>query len=288
MGTHPGKNGWRGLARLQAGAALLCSFTLTQAAGVTPRDIVMPPALSDGLTCSQVSWMLAEKFYERLNVPYQDGKVHYSVQQARAMVTGLDELIIPMCRALNTEMAPTQRLTLGFLDTDEDWKRLLADPKGAAWLRENSTFLAEIEPVYVLYFTANRLTPDPTQVKKLRPSDDEIFDLRTAEILSFTREEAETRAQLADPAKRARLAALLPARFDIARLARMEEKTRLAGLPFLERYLMRLGGHKMDEKTTLREPTKAEMQASDAADNIANSRIDALVKQYGLPKSSRQ
>ena len=59
----------------------------------------------------------------------------------------------------------------------------------------------------------------------------------------------------------------------------MEAQTRLAGLP-----LLALRHHGMDAKTTSCRSTKAESQACDAAQGIANGRIDALVKRYVCPR----
>ncbi|HEX8476864.1 MAG TPA: hypothetical protein VF663_00940 [Telluria sp.] len=272
------------------GIALLAGSAVHAAGAPLPsplRDEVVPPALIGTIGCSHTRAMLVQDFAGQVGLTQRGKTARYSPQQVRAIMNGVDATIEQFCSLLALKTAATQRANLEFLTSNEKWRNTLADPAAVAWLRTNSQFLAEIESLYLLSQLGGKLAPGTGDDARLQRSPAFQDAMDGMKFFAFTDEESAARSLLAMPASRAHLAAVLPARFDVARLAAREQATRTAGTPFLRRYRFDMAKVDTAKSTTIRQLTQAEEKELTAAMNVAVARLKALAKQYAPAGAAR-
>jgi len=266
---------------------LLLSAGAVQAADMPARDAVVPPALLGAIGCSHTRAMLIQEFAGQMGITKRGTARSYSPQQVREIMNGVDTTIEQFCSLLAVKTAATQRANLEALTSNAQWKSTLADPAAVAWLRTNSQFLAEIESLYILSQLGGKLAPASAGDAKLQQTPALLNAMNEMKFYAFTDDESAARSLLAMPDKRAHLAAVLPARFDVARLAKIEEATRTAGTPFLRRYRFDMPKVDTAKSTTVRALSQAEEKELMVAMNVAVERLKALAKQYAPAEAAR-
>jgi hypothetical protein len=272
--------------RWLAGVALFAHGAV-HAAGVPLRDAVVPPVLIGAIGCTHTRTMLVQEFAGQMGMTQRGKTATYSPQQVRDIVTGVDAAIEQFCSLLAAKSAATQQANLEFLNSNAQWKNTLADPSAVAWLRTNSAFLAEIESIYILSQLGAKLLPANPERASLQRTPALRDAMNAMRFYAFTEEESAARSLLAMPDQRVHLSAVLPARFDVARLAKVEEATRTAGTPFLRRYRFDMPKVDTAKSTTIRALSPAEEQGLMAAMNSAVARLKALAKQYAQGEAAR-
>ena len=263
---------------------LLIGTGAAHAASIEQRDAAVPPALIGTIGCTHTRAMLVQEFAGQMQLTKRGATGNYTAQQVRAIMTGVDETIEQFCRLLAAKTAATRRANLDLLESDEHWKSLLADPNGVTWLRTNGQFLAAIESLYILSQLGAKLSP--AGAASLRPTPELAKSMDEMKLYAFTDEESAARSLLAMPGKRAPLAGMLPARFDVTRLAQMEATTRTTGTPLLRRHRFDMQRVDTAKSTTLRELSQAEEKELATAMNTAVARLGALAKKYA-PAAAR-
>lgn len=173
-----------------------------------------------------------------------------------------------------------------------DWlfERFLADPLAVKWagiaarLRTELVSLGRIIDLE-LAIDPRAFNPDATvpahdlRSPAMRKLMEEIL------LVSLTREEAKTRFLLATLHAQPTFREMLPARFDIERLARIEAKTRELGLPFIHGYHLRLEPA-FDARTRTLMFTDEQAQPGarlDGAIRAATAQVKALAGRYRRP-----
>ena len=267
---------------------LLLSAGAVQAADMPARDAVVPPALLGAIGCSHTRAMLVQEFAGQMGMTRRGTVSNYSPQQVRDIMNGVDATIEQFCSLLAAKTAATQRANLEALTSNAQWKNTLADPAAVAWLRTNSQFLAEIESLYILSQLGGKLAPASAEDARLQQTPALLKAMNEMKFYAFTDDESAARSLLAMPDKRAHLAAVLPARFDVARLAKIEEATRTAGTPFLRRYRFDMPKVDTAKSTTVRALSQAEEQELMVAMNVAVERLKALAKKYAPGDAARR
>lgn len=268
------------------GIALLVHGAV-HAAGVPLRDAVVPPVLIGAIGCTHTRTMLVQEFAGQMGITPRGKTATYSPQQVLEIVTGVDAAIEQFCGLLAAKTAATQRANLELLTSNEQWKNTLADPAAVAWLHTNSQFLAEIESLYILSQLGGKLLPGGAGQGRLQQATALRNLTNEMKFYAFTDAESAARSLLAMPDQRAHLAAVLPARFDVARLAKLEESTRAAGTPFLRRYRFDMPKVDTAKSTALRALSQAEEKELVAAMHVAVARLTALAKQYAPAQAAR-
>lgn len=277
----------RWLVCIVAGPCLLAATGAVHAAATDVRDAVAPPALLGTIGCSHTRATLVQEFAGQMNMTRRGRAGNYSPQQVREIMNGVDETIEQFCRLLAVKTAATQRANLAFMTENAQWKATLADPAAVAWLRTNSQFLAEIESLYILFQLGDRLYPGNAENTSLQRTPALLKLMDETKFYAFTDEESAARSLLAMPDKRAYLAAVLPVRFDVGRLAQLEAATRAAGTPFLRRYRFDMPRADTAKSRTLRALSPAEEQELEVAMNTAVARLKAIAQRYAPAAAGR-
>ncbi|VXB79364.1 hypothetical protein [Massilia sp. 9I] len=234
--------------RLLAGAALLCYGALP-ALAASSADLVkhvLTPAYLDRMMCNDVGLLqlnllnALKRGSPTLRMPA------FSDAQIREIGARYDELNASGCAALeplhrdprtwerNAEKA-------GLAATgDARWDRFLADPAAVKWANVVARFRMELvglESVMRLQLSLRRNIYNPRN-KDLPADGDPALRKLEEEVrrVSLTEEEAAMRMVLANAVDLAAMREMLPARYQIDSLVRLEAKTRQIGLQLLERH----------------------------------------------------
>jgi hypothetical protein len=246
---------------------------------------LVPPQLERALHCSGLRYVMVETFFSHLSIPRSGTAGNYSAQQVRAMVDGVDRIVERLCSQVTPIALQERRIDINSY-SEKAWQPLLVDEKAMQWVRENSALLAELEPISLYMSFGSKLYPSTGADAPPAPST----ELDTVEAgvgaTSLTDDERAARMGLYLFGKSPRLATILPSRFDIARLARLEEASRTQGVPILRRYRVDLASERPDFKKA-RDLLETEKRAIWQAQHDATESLEVLARQFALPYADR-
>lgn len=273
--------------RAQVGLAalVLAGAGNAHAAGPDARDILTPPVLVEAMRCSAPRYVLMNGFFEQLHLPRRGLAGHYTAQQARDMMTGVDNIVTQYCRVMDAQMAARTAVDPGSLTSSPFWTEVQGDDNALQWLRLNSQFLAEIESLHMLVMFGSKLYPggaDP-----MPPSTPELQQVAAdAAVVSMDDEQRDGRLLLYSVAAAPGFREVLPARLDIDSLAHIEAMTRTTGTAVLQRHHVSLATVQ-PAMQDLRAASPEEKRALQKAEQAAKKALAALAKKYALPASGR-
>jgi hypothetical protein len=259
--THSHRSGRHVLKRTAAaGAAWLLGFSLPCGAASANQLVsrILTPAYLDQAMCNDMGAISTQLFYGlRRDAGRNKGQV-LSREQVREIATRFDAINVQLCAAvtpIHSDAGAWARKYAryampgpsGSLGNGKSWDGFLADGLAVKWADIAARFRTELlmlDSVINLELDLRPNAFDPGQ-KPLRDphsrENPQLFQL-LADIrrVSLTDEEAKVRYLLVTLHERKTFREMIPARFDLDGLARIEAKTRRLGLQLLDKYEVRL------------------------------------------------
>lgn len=201
------------------------------------------------------------------------------------MMDGLDAITERLCRDI---LPISAGIAVADIRTSSDvtWGPAQADGNFLEWMHRNSLFLAEIESLNLWAQLGSKLYPGDDHDKPPESTPEQEKGVDGAVMTSLNEEERDGRILLYLFGKEDRLAKILPSRFDVRRLAQLEEQTRTSGFPILRHYMINFAFEKVELKT-VREPSPSEKHDIAVARHNAAVSTEALARKFALPYAER-
>lgn len=217
------------------------------AASVTDlADKVVTRGFLDRTRCSDLG-MIGRELIGALRGPGNNTR-SLSRGDVRAIATRYDEINQQLCAAV-TPLLSEQAAWVKVYEkrselSDPAWDGFLADDVARRWAEIDARFRTELvmlESVIELEMALHKDVFSPGAMDRFDPRTPAMQQLqRDIELVSMTDEEAKDRLLLALLHEDKALREIVPARFDLDSLARIEAKTRQLGAPLLRAHRVRL------------------------------------------------
>lgn len=255
------------------GFGLLAQSSFAQG-GNDQLNIVFPPELVSAIRCSSIRTVYSDLVLQGLSPRGRNSTPSYSAGQVKEIITELDDIATQLCKQIDATAGRTFTAKKQGL-TDPGWQRVVADDKARQWLTVNALFLAEVDSIGTYAAFASKLHPPKTSP---RPPSKERDVAQELKIVSMTDGQVMSRGMLQFFGADDHLGRVLPARFDVKRLASLEAKTRAIGVKLLAQHSVSLS----DTPHMLRPDTlDPKMDKSLAtAERNAQTRLQKLVEKY--------
>jgi hypothetical protein len=281
-------------------AAAFCVFSMAVPCGAaTPNQLVnsiLTPHYLDRAMCNDLG-LISTQLYQGLN---QDAgrkkRPVLSREQVREIATRFDEINVQLCAAVTPIYADAGAWARKYAryavpsPSDKRWDGFLADGLAVKWADVAARFRTELLMLdsvinLELDLRPNVFNPDLKPLRDMNsPGSRQLLqDIRR---VSLTDEEAKVRFLLVTLHDQKTFREMIPARFDLDSLVRIEAKTRQLGLQLLNKYYVNLDSV-VDTRTRSmlftvdrNEHTPQSALKLETAIRIARAQMEALVSSY--------
>lgn len=283
-----------------AAAVAFCVLSIALPCGAaTPNQLVnsiLTPHYLDRAMCNDLG-LISTQLYRGLNQDAGKGKRPIlSREQVRDIAARFDEINVQLCAAVTPIYADADAWARKYAryavprPSDKRWDGFLADGLALKWADVAARFRTELLMLDSVINLELDLRPNVfnQDLKPLRdmhsPENRQLLqDIRR---VSLTDEEAKVRFLLVTLHDQKSFREMIPARFDLDSLVRIEAKTRQLGLQLLDKYVVNLDSV-VDARTRSmlftverREHTPQSALKLETAVRIAKAQMDALVSTY--------
>lgn len=279
-----------------AGAAWLLGLAAPCSAVGADRliDIVLTPAYLQTARCNDLT-ALSTALFQGLSPDAANNKrPQLSRAQVRDIATRYDEVNTQVCAAVTPIYAGHDgwarkyaRVALAKAP-DKNWDAFFGDELAVKWAGITAKFRTELLMLDSVIDLELDLLPNAFHADAGQPRDMTSPEMRRLlqdiRRVSLTDEEAKVRFLLASLHEQPRFREMMPARFDVVGLARIEAKTRELGLQLMNRHGVNLDTL-VDARThtlllTLDELPPKPASKLETAVRTARAQMDALISRY--------
>jgi hypothetical protein len=283
-----------------AAAAAFCVFSIAAPCGAaTPNQLVnsiLTPEYLDRAMCNDLG-LISTQLYQGLSQGAGKGKRPIlSREQVRDIAARFDEINVQLCAAVTPIYSDAGAWARKYAryavprPSDKRWDGFLADGLALKWADVAARFRTELLMLDSVINLELDLRPNVfnQDLKPLRDmhSPESRQLLQDIRRVSLTDEEAKVRFLLVTLHDQKSFREMIPARFDLDSLVRIEAKTRQLGLQLLDKYVVNLDSV-VDARTRSmlftverREHTPQSALKLETAVRIAKAQMDALVSTY--------